>query len=289
MQVQRCDAAEEAEDEYDVKADLLRKSTAGNQSRSDKEFLTKGGRAAWVETATLKKRDKVFENALQTMVQMMMYRIYDQDVKFERIGAREKDLEILTLFFAGSNKPKYAREMLHYQIDRHVCWTDEHAYMELNNCLVNESGRAGAFRGRDNTCEHINLEVQATVDMRDSGQSRKYKRETVAPNFFVYRALRKSFPSAIGTRRGGDKHSYVSDRRDIEDVVAALGNDSVLKRIEGRCVVHVGTALVEIQEVQDPFAVGGLNILKGNILHGILEKRKGKVQYADPPEPDLII
>lgn len=83
----------------------------------------------------------------------------------------EKDLEMATVMFAGCGKLNYAKEMMEQQIDRLSVWTPEHAYIDLNNCVVNPSGTQNKWLGRDEFNEEINLLASDMNNPRDTWQS----------------------------------------------------------------------------------------------------------------------
>lgn len=115
-------ALELAEDAYTVRFTQLKKDklTRRQHSAAENTLQTQTSCQRWIEKHSLGEQDVVHENGLKTMPQCMTSRLNEQNIGHERSGTWEKDVEILMLFFAGSNKPKYIREMLHYSIDRQL-------------------------------------------------------------------------------------------------------------------------------------------------------------------------
>jgi hypothetical protein len=149
-------------------------------------------------------------------------------------GSYERDLEIATVFFNGCpGKGTYAKEMLRNQMAKKLLWTKEHTYVEMFNRFINVGGRASSYLGVDENGEINNRHIIDDYNERGGWQSLGWHREVVSVNIMAFRAIREAVESSTGVG-GGNHHSSVDDRLDIQKMANALILEGICKRKEGR-------------------------------------------------------
>ena len=109
-----------------------------------------------------------------------------------------KDLGIAMVMFAGCGKSNYVKEMMEQQIDRLRVWTPEHAYLELNNCVVNPSGKPRKWVARDEFNKEINVMASDTMNPRNTWQLRRYHQETLSRCMMLLKEVKHIVPIQAG-------------------------------------------------------------------------------------------
>ena len=161
-------------------------------------------------------------------------------------------------------------------------WTPEHAYIDLNNCVVNPSGTRNKWLGRDEFNEEINLLASDTNNPRDTWQSRRYHQETLPRCFMLLKELKTIVPLEAGAAFLGSRHSTVADTVDIEKIANMLVHDEVLIQKPGRGWTGRGDTRVPVDMSIDAFQEGAKDIMTGKMLRAITKKRTAK-GYPEPP------
>jgi hypothetical protein len=98
---QRSMAQETAKEEYDAKRAAIMAKPKSQRSKADNELKSKKGESKFLAAETLKHRDVVYENALLLMQDLLILRDVHSAARAGHTGRISKDLEILTLIFAG--------------------------------------------------------------------------------------------------------------------------------------------------------------------------------------------
>jgi ribosomal protein S13 len=99
---QRSIAREKAKQQYDSKRATVMAKGKGQRSKSDNELKSKKGETKFVNAETLKHRDIVYENAVLLIQDLLILRDLHGAARAGHTGRVSKDLEILTLLFAGT-------------------------------------------------------------------------------------------------------------------------------------------------------------------------------------------
>jgi hypothetical protein len=98
---QRWQASQHAQQAYDEKRETIMAKPKGRRTKADNELKSKKGEAKFVAAETLKHRDIVYENSLLLMQDLMILRDLHGAARSGQTGRVSKDLEILTIIFAG--------------------------------------------------------------------------------------------------------------------------------------------------------------------------------------------
>jgi len=166
--------------------------------------------------------------------QILVYKDFHDAIRGGHSGRMEKDLEIAMVMFAGCGKSNYAKEMMEQQIDRLRVWTPEHAYLELNNCVVNPSGKPRKWVARDEFNKEINLMASDTMNPRNTWQSRRYHQETLPQCMMLLKEVKHIVPIQAGATMLGSRHGRVDDTEDIIRMAYLLVEDEVFVNKPGR-------------------------------------------------------
>jgi hypothetical protein len=101
----------------------------------------------------------------------------------------------------------------------------EHAYLDLNNCVVNPSGTRNKWLGRGEFNEEINLLVSDTNNPYDTWQSPKYHQEILPRCFTLLKEVKMIILLEAGAVFLGSRHATVNDTVDIEKIANLLVHD----------------------------------------------------------------
>lgn len=159
--------------------------------------------------------DQVRENATLCMQHLAIVRLFHQGIRMGDTGVLEGMLDILTLFFHGTNNSRYAGEFLLQNINRRALWTPFYPQIWLDNCLVNISGRPNCWLSLDEVCEITVDQLKNDYNLRGSWQSRDYHLNTVSPNIHLLRIIKEQVMRSCWASTGGLRKGAVSIMKDI--------------------------------------------------------------------------
>jgi hypothetical protein len=249
------------------------------------EFSTAKYKEKYIAERCLESRDIVYENALIMLQQILVYKDFHDAMRGGHSGRMEKDLEIAMVMFAGCGKSNYAKEMMEQQIDRLRVWTPEHAYLDLNNCVVNPSGKPRKWVARDEFNEEINLLASDTMNPRNTWQLRRYHQETLPRCMMLLKDAKHIVPMQAGANMLGSHHGRVDDTEDIIRMANLLVEDEVFVNKPGRSFSGLGITKVGVVPSVDTFQEGAKEIIGGKMLTEILKRRQMK-NFPDAPDVD---
>jgi hypothetical protein len=254
------------------------------QDRTAEEilFCTAKFRDKFIKEESLKHRDIVYENALLFIQQALVFKDFDRALRHGESGRLERLLEMALIMCAGCGKSNYYAELMEQQIDRSVCWTPEHAYIDLNNCLVNIAGKDGKFLARDEFNEHINDIVASVANPRDTWQSLNFHRQVLPRSMMLLKTVRDVIPIEAGAAVLGTRHSRVQDAQDIERIAHLLVQDKIFINTPGRFRSGSGEIKMPINESVDAFLLGSEEIIQGKMFQKIMKKRM-RVPFPEAP------
>jgi len=105
--------------------------------------------------------------------------------------------------------------------------------VEMFNRFINVGGRLSSYLGVDENGEINKCHIIDDYNERGGWQSLEWYREVVSINIMAFRAIREAVESSTGAG-GGNHHSRVDDRLDIQKMANALILEGICKRKEGR-------------------------------------------------------
>jgi len=270
---------------YLAKREEIMAKKKSERTAQEIEFSTAKYKEKYIAERCLESRDIVYENALIMLQQMLVYKDFHDAIRGGHSGRMEKDFEIAMVMFAGCGKSNYAKEMMEQQIDRLAVWTPEHAYLELNNCVVNPSGKPRKWVAQDEFNEEINLMASETMNPRNTWQSRRYHQETLPRCMMLLKEAKRIVPIQVGATILGTRHGRVDDTEDIIKIANLLVEDEVFVNKPGRSFTGLGSTKVMVEASVDTFQEGAKEIIGGKMFRAIL-KRKQMKSFPDAPDMD---
>jgi hypothetical protein len=133
--------SEEVLSEYNARRSEIMQKNNKERTPEELEFLRAKFQKNWIQTEVRKRRDIVNENFLLFIRDAMLFHDIDTAIRNGSTGRLLMISELLTVWFHGIGKHRYARELLEFQVMRKAVWTPEAEFLYKNNCLVNLSGR----------------------------------------------------------------------------------------------------------------------------------------------------
>lgn len=246
--------------------------------------------------------DQVRENATLCMQHLAFARLFHEGIRMGDSGVVEGMLDILTLFFHGTNNSRYAGEFLLQNINRRALWTPFYHQVWLDNCLVNISGRPNCWLSLDEVCEITVDQLKNDYNPRGSWQSRDYHLNVVSPNIHLLRIIKEQVMRSSWASTGGLKKGAVSIKKDVSVLCRVLIEEGALIMTPGRVALErvLEGDKVELrtyQEASDPVEIGIRN-LRDKDIPSVLEKIKekqslffeeaGDIEAIDEEEIELI-
>jgi hypothetical protein len=300
-------ATDEACKEYMVHHDHIMQKPKRERSPEESEFVQAGFKKKWIKTEALKQRDTINENFLIFIRDAMLFYDIDTAIRNGSTGRLLMLSELLTIWFHGNGKHRYARELLEFQVTRRALWTPEAEFLYKNNCLVNLSGKG--TMPVDQAVEIINENIkvsQQTQKIASGGilteetakvaytprgtmQSKEYQKVHMARCLAVLRTVREKVSESMDVQRNGSSHTEVNAAGDIKRIAELLIKDLAMVQCIGRHQCGPRGSPLEVQEVIDGFDAGVEEIMKGETLKAVLEKRPtGETtigtEYDDVPD-----
>lgn len=225
-------------------------------------------------------RDLVRENAMLCMQHLAIARLFQEGIRRGDTGVVEGMLDILTLFFHGTNNTKYAAEFLLQNINRKVLWTPFYRQVWLDNSLVNISGRANCWLSLDEVCEITVDQLKNDYNLRGSWQSRSFHLNVVSPNIHLLQIIKDRVMKSSCASTGGLKKGIVSISKDVSVLCKVLVEDGVFILTPGRDGLDrlVEGGVVESRkyhEASDPLEIG-IRSLRDKHIPTVLEKIRRK-------------
>ena len=229
---------------------------------------------------SLATHDQVRENATLCMQHLAFARLFHEGIRKGDSGVVEGMLDILTLFFHGTNNSRYAGEFLLQNINRKALLTPFYHQVWLDNCLVKISGRPNCWLSLDEVCEITVDQLKNDYNPRGSWQSRDYHLNVVSPNIHLLRIIKEQVMRSSWASTGGLKKGAVSIKKDVSILFRVLIEEGTLIMTPGRVALDrvLDGGKVELrkyQEVSDPVEVGIRN-LRDKDIPSVLEKIKEK-------------
>jgi hypothetical protein len=189
--------------------------------------------------------------------------------------------EILTVWFHGNNKFKYAQEMLDFQITRMAEWTPAAEYIYMNNCLLSING--DRFAPVDQIDEGFNNDIKVSYNPRGSMQSQVYQKTHLARCLMTFRAIRQAIQRSSGAQSYGHSHSEVDASGDILRIADLLVKDNAMIRMEGRSQSGPAGGKVDVSAAIDSLDRGAQAILHGPYVSEAIRRRQ------KPAIPDVAL
>lgn len=224
--------------------------------------------------------DQVRENATLCMQHLAIARLFHEGIRMGDSGVVEGMLDILTLFFHGTNNSRYAGEFLLQNINRKALWTPFYHQIWLDNCLVNISGRPNCWLSLDEVCEITVDQLKNDYNPRGSWQSCDYHLNVVSPNIHLLRIIKEQVMRSSWVSTGGLRKGAVSIRKDVSVLCKVFIEEGTLIMTPGRVglerVLEGGTVeLRKYEEASDPIE-NGIRNLRDKDIPSMLEKIKEK-------------
>jgi hypothetical protein len=276
-----------ASQEYDKLRSAIMAKAKKDRSTEEAEFVKKSTQAKWIRERSLKDRDLIHENFLIFMRDAMIYLDLAKAIGDGATGRLLRISEILTPWFHGNNKFKYAQELLEFQVTRLAEWTPAAEYLYKNNCLLSING--DRFAPVDQIDEGFNNDIKVAYNPRGNMQSKQYQKTHIARCLMTFRAIRQAMQRSSGAQSYGSSHSNVDASADIFRIADLLIKDNAMIRLKGRSQSGPAGAMVDVSSVIDSLDGGSRAILHGpNVSEAIRRRQKAPIRdvalgaYEDP-------
>lgn len=270
---------QEAKAEYTSIREAIMKKSPSERSPDERAFTTKKQEKEWVGQAIRRKSDMANQNFILFWRDAMLYLECDRAISDGGSERMQKVAELLTVYFHGCKKSKYAREMLELQVDRKVLWTPEARYIYKNNCLLSTTGRGMA--AVDAVNEELNASVKVGYTPGGNMQSKEYQLKHIMRNLMVFKAAGESVERSSGAPNTGSRHTEVDAHCDITRLASVLIKENAMIQCKGRNQCGPSGSKVEIMRSIDSFDDGCTEIMTGSSLNAVIARRLKADQFED--------
>jgi hypothetical protein len=260
--------------EYDKMRDEIMAKPKKERSAEESAFVKKDAQPKWIRDRSLRDRDLVYENFALYLRDAMMYWDLVQAIGDGGSGRLLRISEMLTPWFHGNGKFKYAQEMLEFQITRLAEWTPSAEYLYKNNCLLSIHGHR--FAPVDQIDEGFNNDIKVAYNPRGNMQSKEYQKTHIARCLMTFRGIRDAVQRSSGAQSYGHSHSQVDASGDICRVAELLVKDNAMIKLNGRSQSGPPGGKVDVSMAVDSFHKGCQVILRGSNVSDAIRKRRKK-------------
>jgi hypothetical protein len=192
----RQSAESAAAEEYDkMRSDIMSKPKK-ERTPEESAFVKKDTQPKWIRDRSMRERDLVYENFILYLRDAMMYWDLVQAIGDGSSGRLLRISEMLTPWFHGNGKFKYAQEFLEFQITRMAEWTPAAEYLYKNNCLLSIHGHR--FAPVDQIDEGFNNDIKVAYNPRGNMQSKGYQKTHIARCLMTFRGIRDAIQQSSG-------------------------------------------------------------------------------------------
>jgi hypothetical protein len=265
-----------AAQEYDELRSAIMAKPTKERSVDESAFVKKSAQPKWIRERSLKDRDLVNENFMLYMRDAMIYLDIVRAIGEGATGRLLHISEILTIWFQGNGKFKYAQELLEFQITRLAEWTPAAEYLYKNNCLLSIHG--DRFAPVDQIDEGFNNDIKVAYNPRGNMQSKEYQKTHLVRCLMTFRAIREAMQRSSGAQSYGHSHSEVDASGDISRVAELLVKDNAMIHLKGRSQSGPAGGKVDVSSAVDSFDKGCQAILHGpNVSEAIRRRQKPSI------------
>jgi hypothetical protein len=270
-----------AADEYDKMRSEIMAKPKKDRSADESAFVKKANQPKWFQDRSMRDRDLVYENFTLYLRDAMMYWDLVQAIGEGGSGRLLRISEMLTPWFHGNGKFKYAQEMLEFQITRLAEWTPSAEYLYKNNCLLSIHGHR--FAPVDQIDEGFNNDIKVAYNPRGNMQSKEYQKTHIARCLMTFRGIREAVQRSSGAQSYGHSHSNVDASGDILRIADLLVKDNAMMKLNGRSQSGPPGGKVDVAMAVDSFHKGCQVILHGPNVSEAIQKRQ------KPAVPDVAL
>jgi hypothetical protein len=267
--------------EYDKMRNEIMAKPKKDRSAEESAFVKKDAQPKWIRDRSLRDRDLVYENFTLYLRDAMMYWDLVQAIGEGGSGRLLRISEMLTPWFHGNGKFKYAQEMLEFQITRLAEWTPSAEYLYKNNCLLSIYGHR--FAPVDQIDEGFNNDIKVAYNPRGNMQSKEYQKTHIARCLMTFRGIRDAMQQSCGAQSYGHSHSEVDASGDISRIAELLVKDNAMIKMNGRSQSGPTGGKVDVAMAVDSFHQGCQAILHGPYVKDAVQKR------LKPVIPDIAL
>lgn len=154
------------------------------------------------EDIALQDRDVLHENLKLFLQQGLPYRDFSTAVKAGDSGRLEHIIRLWATQLHGTQNINYPRELVHMLACFEKIWSPEMRDLWRHNCLVNPSGRRGAWMPDDLFGEYVVREIKAKIHPSSNSMSDKHLTQTIS------RQVMSLYASKVTMRRECRAHDY---------------------------------------------------------------------------------
>jgi len=212
------------------------------------------------------ERDYVWENVILYMQHGLILRSFDRALSDGDVGRAIASLSYFTIWFQKSSRHNYAAETLRLSACLKKVWSKDLVKFYMDNCLINISGRAGAFQPCDKLNENFVDYVKSNEYAHASAEATAFQHQDRALLTMEFLDIRDKLAEQLGVEHIKDFHHTVSDNfREVKIVANSLLTMKGFEKKPGR-----GVGLRESQ-AKDLYMQGLLGLADGAGLDNLKE------------------
>jgi hypothetical protein len=178
-------------------------------------------------------RDSAYEKHWMFLQHGLVLRSLARGMRDGDSGRVLVSLSYLTIWFQASDKFNYAYETLHLMTCIKRLWSPRMKKFWMENCLINLSGKAGAWMACDQLCEHVVKEVKDMMHHNVDEKTGDFLRNTLSPQIMSFYFAKQKMRTETGAMYDSSHSSetptchevYVIADRILEGKVCQLRRD----------------------------------------------------------------
>lgn len=174
-------------------------------------------------------RDILYENAILLLQQGLVYADYGAAVCAGDPGRLEHIIRLWTTQLHGTQNINYPREVIHLIACMEKIWSPELRNIWRHNCLVNPSGRRGAWVPDDLFGEYVVREIKARIHPSSNIHSDQHLRETISRQVMSLHASKVSMERESRAHSYGTHSSLVRSSTDVANIVRVLLDEAICR------------------------------------------------------------
>lgn len=167
-------------------------------------------------------RDITHENFVLFVQQGLVYRDFDTAVSAGDTGRIEHILSIWTTQLHGTQNINYPREMVHLMACLQKVWSPTLRDLWRRNCLVNPTGKIGAWVPDDLFGEYVDREIKAKIHPSSNRQSDVHLREIISCQVMSLYASKITMHREFRAKNYGQSSTLVRSSYDVAHMVCTL-------------------------------------------------------------------
>lgn len=223
----------------------------------------------------IEQRDYPIENSFLFMRDMLTMRDYEDAVKCGDPGRLELIIRHWNILYQGTTKTNYSMELLHLVSCLEKLWKEPMRNLWMASCLVNPSGRAGAWVPDDLFGEYVIRENKDRIRPSSNALIGDHNREVYARQIMTNLASRSTMFHTTGATNYYNKSKLADSRVNVKTHAEHIIAYNLLVPTPGRTASADGYAF---QACKDLYKNGIQSLFRGRQIKKL--KLKSKAYWA---------